>query len=88
MGVATAVLTNVEPIDVGTIDLFEHSNGPGHGARVGGDAPLAGGHGAALLVGVSGAGAADDGHEAANGDREKHTSEECLQLSKEGDQQN
>ena len=75
MGVATVVLTNVVPIGVATIDLFERSNGPDHGVHVDGDALLADGRGAALLVCVSGAGAAGDGHEAANGDHEKHTNE-------------
>lgn len=88
MGVATVVLTNVVPIGVATIDLFERSNGPDHDVHVDGDALLADGRGAALLVCVCGAGAAGDGHEAANGDHEKHTNEEYPQLSKEVGQQN
>ncbi len=54
------VLTNVVPIGVATIDLFERSNGPDHGVHVDGDALLADRRGAALLV-CSGAGAAGDG---------------------------
>lgn len=88
MGVATVVLTNVVPIGVATIDLFERSNGPDRGAHADGDALLADGRDAALLGGVDGAGAADDGHEAANGDHEKHTNVEYPQLSKEDGQQN